>query len=384
MKIALVILHADPARGGAERYTVDLARAQYARGLDVTLAASTFAPDEVCPRLPLHVESRTRLGYYERFIDRFMGEVNGKFDLVHAMLPVPVCDVYHPHAGLAAEAQATGHRKYDGVMRPLAAVGNRFNRKRRRFAAIERGLLTHADAPIVLCLSEYVKATVRKRYPKLPDACLATLFNAVDLAKFDPGARPDAGKEIRRRYGIADDRVLALMIAQDYQRKGLAEAIEALPADDARITLLVIGKQDAGPYRKLANDKGVADRVIAAGPTADPYAFYRAADFFVLPTRHDPCSLVVLEALAMGVPVISTIYNGACEIMTDGLDGFILNDPRDVDALRDRYRRMLDADTRRRMSQACLALRPRLSQDQHVDRLLDIYRMIFAERTPVF
>jgi UDP-glucose:(heptosyl)LPS alpha-1,3-glucosyltransferase len=376
MKIALVILHADPARGGAERYTVDLAAALHSRGVDVTLAASTFEPKEVCPRLPLGVESRTRLGHYDRFIDRFMREVSGKFDIVHAMLPVPVCDVYHPHAGLAAEAQARGHLKYDGVMRPIAAVASRFNRKRRRFAAVERDLLTHPHAPVVLCLSEYVKATVRRRYPSLSDASLATLFNAVNLMKFDPAARPDAGKEIRQQYGIAADRVLALMIAQDYQRKGLAEAIEALPADDCRIVLLVIGKQDARSYRKLAQKDGVADRVIFAGPTADPFAFYRAADFFVLPTRHDPCSLVVLEALAMGVPVISTVYNGACEIMTDGVHGFVLSDPRDVDALRDRYRRMIDPDTRQRMSEACLALRPRLSQEQHVDRLVEIYRGI--------
>jgi len=56
----------------------------------------------------------------------------------------------------------------------------------------------------------------------------------------------------------------------------------------------------------------------------DPYAFYRAADFFVLPTRHDPCSSSWLEALAMGLPVISTIFNGACEIMIDGVHGFVL------------------------------------------------------------
>src|SRR5689334_6417386 len=128
MKIALVILHADPARGGAERYTVDLAAGLRGRGADVTLAASTFGPENTCPKLPLPVQARTRLGYYEQFVDRVMREVNGKFDLVHAMLPVPECDVYHPHAGLAAEAVVSGHEKYDGVMRPLAAVANRFNR----------------------------------------------------------------------------------------------------------------------------------------------------------------------------------------------------------------------------------------------------------------
>src|SRR5205823_6260757 len=113
-----------------------------------------------------------------------------------------------------------GHEKYDGMRRSLAAAANRFNRKRNRFAAVERTLLEAPDAPVVLCLSEYVKATVRKHYPALPESHLATLFNAVDLAKFDPAARPDAGMEVRRRFGIAPDRIVALIIAQDYQRKG--------------------------------------------------------------------------------------------------------------------------------------------------------------------
>jgi UDP-glucose:(heptosyl)LPS alpha-1,3-glucosyltransferase len=380
MKVALVILHADPARGGAERYTVDLASALHARGVDVTLAASTFGPDEGGPRLPLRVEARTRLGYYDRFIDRFMRVVYGKFDVIHAMLPLPVCDVYHPHAGLAVESLMSGYRKYDGLMRPLTAITNRFNRKRRRFASVERELLTHPDAPVVLCLSEYVKATVREHYPDLPAACLATLFNAVDLVRFDPAARADAGRDLRRRLGIDKDCAVALMIAQDYQRKGLAEAIEALPPAESRMVLLVVGKQDAGAYRKLAHDRGYGDRVIFAGPTSDPYSFYQGADLFVLPTRHDPCSLVVLEALAMGVPVISTRYNGACEIMSDGVHGFVLNDPRDVSALRNRYEKLLDPEARRRMRAACLDLRPRLSQERHVDRVVDVYRAILAEQ----
>jgi UDP-glucose:(heptosyl)LPS alpha-1,3-glucosyltransferase len=377
MKIALVILHANPSRGGAERYTIDLASSLVARGHDVSLIATTFADVTPGRRVPLPVTSPTRLGRYLRFLDALDAHLaTERYQVVHAMLPVRRCDVYHPHAGLAAESIVTGHEKYDGLRRSLAGIANRFNRKRQRFAAIERRLLDGPAAPVVLCLSEYVRSAVRARYPSLPDQKLATLFNAVDLDKFRPDARPDAGLELRRRFAFPDDRCLALIIAQDYQRKGLAEAITALPIDDPRLLLLVVGKQDATSYQRLAGQHGVADRVRFAGPTTDPYAFYRAADFFVLPTRHDPCSLVVLESLAMGVPVISTIHNGACEIMTDGVHGFVLSDPRDVDALRDRYRRMLAPDLHRRMSEACLALRPRLSQEQHIDRLLEIYRGI--------
>ena len=124
----------------------------------------------------------------------------------------------------------------------------------------------------------------------------------------------------------------------------------------------------------VANVPDAAARVSFAGAAADPRPFYNDADFFVLPTRHDPCSLVVLEALAMGLPVISTKFNGACEIMTDGVHGYVLDDPADVDALAGAMRKLLDPRRRAEMSQACLELRPKLSYEHHLDRLEEIYR----------
>lgn len=377
MKIALVILHADPARGGAERYTWDLAASLRHRGHDVSLLASSFA-GSVVPTGGVRLEAggATRARRYARFLDRLDAHLaDTPYDVVHAMLPVRRCDVYHPHAGIAAEAVRSGHLKYEGpVRRLLSRTANRINARRQMFAAVERTMLTGPDPPIVLCLSEYVKGFVRKHYD-LPGSRLATLFNAVDLHRFDPAARPEAGREMRSSFKIAAGDVLALMIAQDFARKGLREAIVALArANDPRLALIVVGKQNTDPYLQLARKEGLASRVIFAGPTTDPYAFYRAADFLVLPTRHDPCSLVVLESLAMGVPVISTAFNGACEIMTSGRHGFVLPDPADTGALAQAMREMLDPSARARQSATCLELRPALSFEHHLDELLRIYR----------
>jgi UDP-glucose:(heptosyl)LPS alpha-1,3-glucosyltransferase len=376
LKIALVILHADPARGGAERYTADLAEALRRKGEDVSLLASSFVGDVVPSNgVLLPARGATRVGRYVRFLHSLDRHLSGtKYDVVHAMLPVRRCDVYHPHAGIAAEAVSPGGLKHHGpIHRAMAKTANRLNRRRQKFAAIERRLLTSANPPLVVCLSEYVKGFVRRHYD-LPAAKLATLFNATDLQRFDPAQRPEARAEVRGRFQLKPDQVVGLMIAQDFARKGLHEAILALAqVSDPRLVLLVVGKQDPRAYRDLAARTGVADRVIFAGSTDDPYSFYRAADFFVLPTRHDPCSLVVLEALAMGVPVISTVFNGACEIMTEGVHGFVLQDPRNLDALAASLHDMLEPVRRQRMAEACLELRPALSYQYHLDNLLRIY-----------
>ncbi len=377
----MVILHADPARGGAERYTLDLAQALAERGHGVSLLACSFGvvPGPVL-KVPLAADGSTRLGRYRRFLDSLDAQLAEKsYDIVHAMLPVRQCDIYHPHAGIAAESVLTGHMKHSGgISRALSRWANALNRRRHRFVAVERGLLLGVRPPIVLCLSEYVKQSVRRHYP-LPQDRLATLFNAVDVDRYDPGQEGsgETAGALRNRLGIAPDRIVGLMIAQDFARKGLAEAIGALAMlEDRRLVLVVVGKQQPAQYRRLARRLGVENRVIFNGPTNSPFDFYRAADFFVLPTRHDPCSLVVLEALAMGLPVISTVFNGACEIMEDGRHGYVLPDPGDLPALARAMGRLLDPTLRRSMRQACLNLRPRLAYGHHLDQLQRTYQSI--------
>src|SRR4051794_9036469 len=114
MKIALVILHADAARGGAERYTIDLAAALGNEGHDVSLLANTFAP-QVEQRVSverLAARGFTRTGRYRRFLDSLDAHLRQTpYDIVHTMLPVRRCDVYHPHAGLAVAAVAAVEAK---------------------------------------------------------------------------------------------------------------------------------------------------------------------------------------------------------------------------------------------------------------------------------
>ena len=351
MNIALVILHADPARGGAERYTIDLAAALARRGHSVSLLASSHAAS-----LPgvknVRIESPglTRAGRYRSFLTSLDADLAASsYDIVHAMLPVNRCDVYHPHAGIAAAAE----RKWNVHLNP----------RRKRMAAVERALLTGKDAPVTIALSEYVKRDIL-RYYALPADRLATLFNAVDLDRFEPAPPPD------------HDYVNGLFIGHDWARKGLwPTMLAAQMLKEPRLKITVIGKR-AG----LRPPPDAAAQFSFAGEVTDPRPFYANADFFVLPTQHDPCSLVVLEAIAMGVPVISTVFNGATEIMTDGVHGYVLQNPNDANVLAEVMRKMLDPTRRIAMREACLTLRPKLSYEHHLDQLAAIYERVDASR----
>jgi len=364
MRIALIILHLDPRRGGAERYTVDLAYALAGRGHAVTILASSIAniPDVPQPSetpqnpvsIKLHTRGMTRSAIYRSFLDSVDEHLkrNG-YEIVHAMLPVRKCDVYHPHAGMAADALTRV-----SIFKRIQNVTNR----RGVYANIETMLLEGKKPPTVIALSDTVKKSICASYPDMKEEQIATLHNAVDLKKFFPHPTHLAGH------------TNALMVAQDFERKGLDPTIRAMAQlPDASFTLTVVGKQDPSDYKKLARELKMGARVRFEGAMHDVRMFFNTADFFVLPTRHDPCSLVVLESLAMGVPVITTVCNGASELMKDGEHGYILKDPTDASALRDAIRKMLEPHIRIKMRDACLALRPQLSYAKHLDRLMAIY-----------
>jgi UDP-glucose:(heptosyl)LPS alpha-1,3-glucosyltransferase len=364
MRIALIILHLDPRRGGAERYTVDLAYALAGRGHEVTILASSIAsiPDvpqeSKTPQNPaaikLHTRGLTRSAIYRSFLDSVDEHLlRHGYDIVHAMLPVRKCDVYHPHAGMAADAL-----RRVSIFKRIQNVTNR----RGVYANIETMLLEGPNPPVVIALSDYVKKSIRESYPDMKEEEIATLHNAVDLEKFFPHPSHHAG--------ITN----ALIVAQDFERKGLEPTVRAMAQlPDAGFVLTVVGKQDPAPYKKLAAELKMSPRVRFEGAMQDVRVFFNTADFFVLPTKHDPCSLVVLESLAMGVPVITTVFNGASELMKDAEHGFILTDPGDVNALKEAMRELLEPHVRARMQKACLELRPQLSYAKHLDRLLAIY-----------
>jgi UDP-glucose:(heptosyl)LPS alpha-1,3-glucosyltransferase len=214
----------------------------------------------------------------------------------------------------------------------------------------------------------------------LPANRLVMLMNGIDLARFDPAAGARARAAIRGEWKIGDRQRLGLFVGNNWKLKGVREALQALAGLDPRLVLMIAGRDEPRPYRKIARRLGVADRVIFAGSVGDTRPLYGAADFLVLPTRRDTCSLVVLEALAMGLPVITTRQNGASEAMEDTRQGFLI-ERGDIAALADSMYAMLEDGLRREMAQQALAIRDSLSLQQHVSRIEGAYRRVMQHKS---
>jgi glycosyltransferase involved in cell wall biosynthesis len=166
---------------------------------------------------------------------------------------------------------------------------------------------------------------------------LALLPNCVDLSRFTPGPAPAGLK-----HALGLDRRTVIMtlgrLAADERVKGFDEIIEALP-DLARavpdIAYLVCGDgDDRARLEAKAVELGVRERVVFAGyvPEADKLGFYRMADAFVMPSRGEGFGIVLLEALAAGLPVIGSAVDGSREALQEGALGALV-DPRNARAL---------------------------------------------------
>jgi glycosyltransferase involved in cell wall biosynthesis len=227
-------------------------------------------------------------------------------------------------------------------MGALARAARALRHVERVFDAIERA---NAEAARrgelrIVALSERVGRDLEATFGLRPAAILR---NGVELSRFGAGSAP--------RPGHAGS-VRALFCAHALTLKGLDRALAAL-AHAPGATLTVVGRSGSAPWRKLAEPLGVADRVTWRGPVPDLAPLLAASDVLLYPSRYDPCSLVVLEALAAGVPVIASREDGSSELVGEG--GFVLEDADDAREAGERLEALADPERRRSMSDAARA-----------------------------
>jgi UDP-glucose:(heptosyl)LPS alpha-1,3-glucosyltransferase len=158
--------------------------------------------------------------------------------------------------------------------------------------------------------------------------------NGFDPAIFNPERRAALRERVRAHLGIGPDEVSLLFVANELHRKGFGSLIEALAKIRSPSTRIdVVGRVSSGDYRGKIDELGLTRNIHWHGSTNDVFPFYAAADLLVLPTRYEPFGLVIIEALASGLPVITSRLAGASSAVESGRSGRLLADPTDVDQL---------------------------------------------------
>ena len=189
-------------------------------------------------------------------------------------------------------------------------------------------------------VSEMVVAQLSRHFGR-HDAI--SIPNGVDVKRFEPQVRLQRRSAARADLNLVPGTFGLLLIGNDWRNKGLQTLIEALnECRDLPIQLLVVGQDDAKPFEAAIQRLGLLDRVIFLAPSKDVMKFYAAADAYAGASLEDAYGLPVIEAMASGLPVIASINSGVSEIIIDGLNGLLLQEPTNVVELAGLVRRLVN------------------------------------------
>ena len=379
MDIALCYESVLPARGGCETYIADLAKRLVSAGHTVHLYASAWDPRALSAGIYYHVVPAPR---GPRFLRpwRFgaaclRSHAGARHDVSVGFNKTWGQDVLYPLAGLhiaSAEHNIRKHRQ--PIVRGLARAVKACDLAHWSFSRLERQQYLAPRRPLIVVNSRFVQRHF-EHYYSIPENQVRVVHNAVDPNRFAEEDRPRRRLQWRERWGIKPDETVALFIATNYHLKGLEallHAVARLPAHK-RLRLVIAGSPRTGPYERLAGKLAIADRVRFVGYIADTRNCYFASDFLVHPTFYDPCSLVVLEAVACGLPVITSSYNGAAELLKPPQDGYVIEDPHDNRRLAGCLLELLDPVRRMAWRRRPVAA-PRWTFDRHFHQLMEVFQ----------
>ncbi|MBI5657534.1 MAG: glycosyltransferase family 4 protein, partial [Geobacter sp.] len=245
-------------------------------------------------------------------------------------------------------------------------------------SAVERQALRNGGASSFLPVSSLAMEAFRREYAMLPGQW-QIVHPGVDMARFSSPDRDACRAEIRGRYGIGADDFLVLFVGMNFEVKGLDTIITAVAKaramrPEANIRLLVVGRGDERKYGKIAESAGIAGAVtFARTQHAGLEHFYRAADAFALFSAFDTFGMVVLEAMAAGLPVIVSPNVGAKDLVEEGINGFVLPDFLDADTAANRMIGLLDTDRRKAMGAAAQAKACEQTWERLAEKIAAIY-----------
>lgn len=368
MRVAFVVPSLGPTEGQGN-VNFELLRRVVAAGHEVEVMSS-LAPERVrelgvtvrlIPRTGIQLVNQRLM---IRGSNRALGR--GSFDIVHADGPVTTAAVdvamcHMPHAAWRAlPADASREPGVRGALNRAATAMN---------VRLERRVYTRARRVIV---ASQVTAGVLEAAGVDPSRIVELPFG-IDATRF----RQPSGDErrvARRAFGIGHDEFCVLFVGAQGPRKGLPALIAAI---DPRDPLLVAGDRRGGPQERTASTRGL--RAVFAGKMDDIRPAYWAADVLVYPSRFDAFGMAILEAMACGLPVITSRLAGASSVVGDG--GIVLSDPTDVVGIAEAIQTLRsDALLRARMGSIGREIAARRSWNDAAEVLLRTYGEVLEEK----
>jgi UDP-glucose:(heptosyl)LPS alpha-1,3-glucosyltransferase len=384
MKIAMLVKNFITT-GGAERYAVELSTRLAKRGHDVHVYAHRWDP-ALAEGITLHRIPRI---WRPRFIDamRYALETRrlvrrGSYDVIHShqrTIHHHVITMHHPCYQIGRDGAPALRRLFNRLWRWVSP-------RHLVYRWLERRQFCARTVRAIISVSRTIKAEILSRYP-VESEQIHVIHPGVDVEKMAPDVAARLRLDFRKRHELAERDLAIVFIGSEFKRKGLRCAIEAVGLLHAKgpsaVTphLFVLGSGNPLNYQRQAEQLGVAPFVHFIGLYRHVEHYYALADLFLLPTLSDPFPLVVLEAMACGVPVIVSRQQGVAEVLRDGDNALLLDDPRDPRQIAAAIDLLCDPTRRTRMGRQAREMAMRLTWERMTDEVERLYQRTVAPRS---
>ncbi len=382
MKIALNIYKYLPAKGGGEGYLANFANQLAERGHEVHIYASKWESNN--NKIHYHTISSIRYPKFLKDISFVINSYNNMakndYDIVHVVGRALGMNVFNPHCGVE---KAWLKQNFQSINCPVSRffkhIVSLFSFRQNFILWLDRKQYTGKGVSRIIAISDMIKNDIIK-YHNIDSQKIDVVYNGVDLKRFNPDNKNKYRKIVRRELDLGEEFVI-LYISNNFRLKGLLTLIKSLgelKKSRKDFRALVIGRGNVAPYSKLAEKLDCLNNLIFLGHVGEIEKYYAASDLYVHPTFYDSCSLVTTESLASGLPVITTIYDGASGIMEDGKDGFVMRNPKDHKALAEKINLFYDDEFRQKASIAAREKAEQYPAEKNCEEILEIYNEVVA------
>jgi UDP-glucose:(heptosyl)LPS alpha-1,3-glucosyltransferase len=377
MKVAVIrykYVNYGGAEGFLDQYTNQLAGA----GHEVHIFAHQWEAGGH-PGIQVHSVAAWTLNAWIRslsfawFADREIRK--GKYDIVQSHERIFCQDIYRAGDGC--------HREWLARRKKFISPAKRFfltlNPFHRLILAMEKGLFEKGWCGKIVAISEMVKKDIQKNY-QVPDEKIEVVYNGVSLKRFHPENKKRFRLRIREKLNIPEKKILILFVGSGFERKGLKfllESLEFLSSDNWH--LLLMGKGNWSRYLQFASKEN-QKKIHCQEPVDDLEKYYATADIFVLPSIYEPFGNANLEALASGLPVVTSRNSGAAEILEHGENGRVIENPSDPKEIAENINALFDPAVRESMGQKARSLAEKFTLENNLQEMIKVYQNVLHAR----
>jgi UDP-glucose:(heptosyl)LPS alpha-1,3-glucosyltransferase len=340
MRIGLAIYNFNPRKGGAERYGYDLATRLVKRGHEVYVFCGNGIETQGVNLVKISAMSAPRWLRTLTFALKHRARMKTfPLDVMLGFGNTLEADVYQSHGGVQRSWMEREIASYDS---PTERAYKAFLLKNSINQKIQEWI---AEYPIrkkrcsrIVAISDMVKSHMTGHYGLDPDS-VVVVYNGVDTVRFAPAAQKAEGP------------LRVLFSAGNFRLKGLMPLLLALgevSKERRDFQLCIMGRGRRERYEEAIRGLKIGDCVVFLGEHSSPEIVYRGSHILAHPTFYDACSLTTMESMASGLPTITTRWNGASALISEG-EGFVLNEPGDIAPMAAAIKSLFDGKFRDRM-----------------------------------